>query len=92
MFEGENETIYIIARDGAGITKKRSNKAEIKINILAINNLKNDYENNEKDFDYYENNEMYFNSNFRNNRSDDKQFDINTTTTINDNFTGLFFV
>nr|CAD2179062.1 unnamed protein product [Meloidogyne enterolobii] len=36
MFEGERASIKILARDGAGITHKRSNTAEIKINVVAV--------------------------------------------------------
>jgi len=98
MFEGERASIKILARDGAGITHKRSNTAEIKINVVAVadraNNLnknegEEEEENREEEEDEFneEKDEIFFNSNFRNNISFEQNITIETTTK---GFTGLF--
>uniref|UniRef100_A0A1I8C329 Cadherin domain-containing protein n=1 Tax=Meloidogyne hapla TaxID=6305 RepID=A0A1I8C329_MELHA len=92
MSEGERATIKVLARDGAGITRKRANKAEIKINVLAVADInlnkneenENEEKEEEEDFNEYDENQMngiFFNSNFRNNISDQNiTTNIETTT------------
>nr|CAD2190108.1 unnamed protein product [Meloidogyne enterolobii] len=92
MFEGERASIKVLARDGAGITHKRSNTAEIKINVVAVadraNKInKNEGEEEEENKEEEEENgfdeekdEIFFNSNFRNNISFKQNITIETTT------------
>uniref|UniRef100_A0A914NIM7 Cadherin domain-containing protein n=1 Tax=Meloidogyne incognita TaxID=6306 RepID=A0A914NIM7_MELIC len=99
MFEGERASIKVLARDGAGITHKRSNTAEIKINVVAVadrankinkNEGEEEEENKEEEEDdefNEEKDEIFFNSNFRNNISFEQNIIIETTTK---GFTGLF--